>query len=113
MFALCQRPLTRGCSLTILAPPLTRSLGENRIGVKGASALAAGLKETKITTLGCATSRDSVLFSVSALTRTFPPTVPQPIPGSIRHNCVGDEGASALAAILKETMISNLECAAT
>ena len=32
---------------------------------------------------------------------------------SIRCNNIGDTGASALAAILKETMISNLECAAT
>ena len=31
---------------------------------------------------------------------------------SISDNKIGDEGASALAAILKETMISNLECAA-
>ena len=30
---------------------------------------------------------------------------------SIRHNEIGDKGASALAAILKETMISNLKCA--
>ena len=32
---------------------------------------------------------------------------------SIGYNYIGDEGASALAAILKETMISNLKCAAT
>ena len=32
---------------------------------------------------------------------------------SIGNNEIGDKGASALAAILKETMISNLECAAT
>ena len=32
---------------------------------------------------------------------------------SIGCNEIGDEGASALAAILKETMISDLKCAAT
>ena len=32
---------------------------------------------------------------------------------SIVDNKIGDKGASALAAILKETMISDLECAAT
>ena len=32
---------------------------------------------------------------------------------SIGHNKIGDKGASALAAILKETMISDLKCAAT
>ena len=36
-----------------------------------------------------------------------------PLACSIGDNNIGDEGASALAAILKETMISNLECAAT
>ena len=59
---LCQRPLTQLLSLTILAPPLTRSLGENNIGFKGASALAAVLKETKITTLGCAATRQCSPF---------------------------------------------------
>ena len=38
--------------------------------------------------------------------------MPPHIPCSIWHNRIGDEGASALAAILKETMISHLECAA-
>ena len=32
---------------------------------------------------------------------------------SIGNNGIGDKGASALAAILKETMISHLKCAAT
>ena len=32
---------------------------------------------------------------------------------SIECNEIRDKGASALAAILKETMISNLKCAAT
>ena len=49
---LSQHPLTHGCSLTILAPQLARSLCDNHIGDKGASALAAVLKETQITTLG-------------------------------------------------------------
>ena len=34
-------------------------------------------------------------------------------PRSIRYNRIRAEGASELAAILKETMISNLKCAAT
>ena len=38
--------------------------------------------------------------------------MPPPIPRSIGNNRIGDEGASALAAILKETMIANLKCAA-
>ena len=51
----CQRPLTRTLSpFPIL--PLTRSLNYNDIGEKGATALGAILNETKITTLGCATT---------------------------------------------------------
>ena len=58
MFAFgSQRPLTRLLAYYPLAPPLTRSLGGNDIGVKGASALAAVLKETQITTLGWAATR--------------------------------------------------------
>ena len=47
------------------APPLARSLWENYIGFQGASALAAILKETKITTLKCAAA-PSVRFRVNA-----------------------------------------------
>ena len=40
-------------------------------------------------------------------------TIPiPPLACSLRGNDIGDEGASALAAVLKETMISNLKCAA-
>ena len=47
----CQRPLTRTCPLTV-PPPVPRSIARNHIGDEGASALAAILKETQITTLG-------------------------------------------------------------
>ena len=42
------------CFLTILAPPLACSLHSNDIRAQGASALAAVLKETKISVLKCA-----------------------------------------------------------
>lgn len=58
------------------------SLGWNRIGAKGASALAVILKGTQITNL------------------------------NIRGNEIGDEGAFALAAVLKETQITTLKCVA-
>ena len=52
---LCQRPLTR---LYTLSPfptlPLARSLGANNIRAEGATALAAILNETRITSLKCA-----------------------------------------------------------
>ena len=62
----CQRPLTHGCSHTILAPPLTRSLCLNNIGVEGASALAAILKETMISDLKCAATVIVCSLCVSA-----------------------------------------------
>ena len=37
---------------------------------------------------------------------------PHPTPHSLGDNKIGDQGAFALAAILKETQITNLGCAA-
>ena len=48
---LCYRPLTRLLS-SHPHSTLARSIARNYIGDKGASALAAVLKETQITTLG-------------------------------------------------------------
>merc|ERR1719231_487092 len=59
------------------------NLGYNNIGAQGASALAAVLKEMKISELKLAVNR------------------------------IGDQGASALAAVLKETKISELKYATT
>ena len=42
--------------------PLACSLAENRIGARGASALAAILKETKITSLKCAATPKRFAF---------------------------------------------------
>ena len=39
-------------------------------------------------------------------------TLTSPIPCSLYNNHIGDEGASTLAAILKETKITDLKCAA-
>ena len=50
------------CFLTILAPPLCRSLGINVIGAEGASKLAAILKETKISKLKCAPPPECLLL---------------------------------------------------
>ena len=47
-------------ALTITAPPLVRSLRLNGIRAKGAVALAAVLKDTKITTLECAAYPQSI-----------------------------------------------------
>ena len=40
-------------------------------------------------------------------------SLPPPIPCSLGYNEIGGKGASAFAAILKETKITDLKCAAT
>jgi hypothetical protein len=68
-FALCQRPLTLLPSHRPNLTPMLCSISVNKIGDDGASALAAVLKETRISKLKCAPA-PSVRFCVSApLTR--------------------------------------------
>ena len=62
---LCQRPLTRLSSHCHHLTHALRSLCFNELGVKGASAIAAVLKETMITDLKCARPQ-GVRFRVSA-----------------------------------------------
>ena len=59
--------------------------------------------------LGARTSYGVFAF-LSAPADTHLPShrAPTPIPRSIGSNCIGDEGAFALAAILKETKITTL-----
>ena len=89
------------------------SLWRNNIGDKGAAALAAILKETQISDLKCAATL-SVFAFVSAPVDTLAllhiPALP--LVCSLGWNSIGAEGASALAAILKETQITTLGCAA-
>jgi hypothetical protein len=92
--ASCQRPLTRLLSHHP-HPTLTRSLGGNDIGAEGATALAAILKETKITILGCAAAREFAFVSMPALTLLTilaPPSV-----RSLKGNRLGPEVGAALA----------------
>ena len=94
-----------------LSPSLARSLGGNKIGDEGASALAAILKETQITNLECAAARVFALCRQCPLTRLLLLCY-FPLTRSLYGNTIGAEGASALAAILKETQITELKCAA-
>ena len=55
--------------------------------------------------------RPSNCFRQRPLTR-YILTVSHPLVHSLKGNEIGDEGASALAAILKETQITHLKCAA-
>ena len=81
------------------------SLGCNAIGDEGASALAAILNETMISTLEYAAPPPRL----DTLTRHFHPT---PRSHRLQGNQVGAEGAAALAHFLNKTNITNLECAA-
>ena len=93
----------------IPAPPLACSLRWNWIGEEGTSALAAILKETQITNLKCAAARAFVSMPVDTPTLTVPIL---PLARSLEDNRLGDNGATALAAILNETKITHLRCAA-
>ena len=55
--------------LLLTGPLYSRSLGGNKIGNEGASALAAVLKETQITTLKCAAASECSLLCQRPLTR--------------------------------------------
>ena len=110
---MCQRPLTRLYSLTVPILPLANSIANNNIGAEGACTLTAILKETQIQELECATAPEHLLLCQCPLTRLVshrPAT--SPALRSLWSNHIGAEGASALAAILKETQISDLKCAA-
>ena len=53
----CQRPIDTPTLSPFPTLPLAHSLGGYNIGAEGATALAAILKETQITNLGCAAAR--------------------------------------------------------
>ena len=80
--------------------------GNGTYTAKGISKLCEGLKGSAVTSLRCAATPKCLLLCQRPL------TVPPPIHCSLRYNRIEDEGTSALAAVLKETMISHLECAA-
>ena len=97
-------------------PPLAHSLGANDIGAEGATALAAILKETQITNLGCAAARVFAFESMPIDTAT-------PHFCSLENNRLcglargGDgyytpEGITKLCEGLKGSAVTSLKCAA-
>ena len=70
------------------------------------------LPSTKIKSLECAAASKCLLLCQHPLTRTCSLTAPTQPPGSLSRSNIGPEGGSALAAVLKETQITNLKCAA-
>ena len=68
MYVFLRVPLdTPTLSLSAPTSALARSLGDNKIGTKGATALAAVLKETKITNLKCAAAPEVFAFASASI----------------------------------------------
>ena len=82
------------------------------IGVPGAIVLSKLLPSAAaLTSLMCACRPKVFAFlSMPADMLTISPPSPPPLTRSLRGNKIRDKGAFALAAILKETQISNLRC---
>ena len=96
MFAFVSAPVD-----TLALSPSPSSLGSlygNSIGDEGASALAAVLKETKITNLKCAAAQAFAFVSAPIDTLS---TRLRSHARSLQSNCLGPEGGTALAEGLK------------
>ena len=109
VFAFLSAPIDTPTLSPFPTLPLAHRLGGNAIGAEGASALAAILKDTQITQLKCAAARVFAFVSMPIDTPTL--SLSPFLTRSLGDNNIGDQGATALAAILKETQITNLRCA--
>ena len=87
--------------------------GNGTYTTEGITKLCEGLKGSGVTSLECAAAPQRLLSCQRPLT-LLPSHRPNltPMLCSISVNKIGDDGASALAAVLKETRISKLKCAA-
>ena len=104
--------------MLILSPfptlPLARSLGVNNIGAKGAFALAAILKKTQITNLGCAAARECLLLCECPLTLpTLCSLAGNKLCGINRYGngTYTAEGITKLCEGLKGSSVTSLMCA--
>ena len=85
-------------------------MGQGTYTSEGITKLCEGLKGSSVTSLECAAAQSVCLLSTPVDTRLL--SLPPPIPCSLGFNGIRVEGASALAAVLKETRITNIKCAA-
>jgi len=86
--------------------------GNGTYTAEGITKLCEALKGSTVTSLKCATAEAYSLLWQRPLTRACALSLPPPIARSLENNDIGAEGASVLAAVLKETMITHLQCAA-
>ena len=86
--------------------------GHGEYTTAGITELCEGLKGSSVTSLRCALGRAFAFLSMPVDTSALSPSLSHPSLGSLRGNDLDDEGVSALAAVLKETKIVSLECAA-
>ena len=85
--------------------------GNGTYTADGITKLCEGLKGSAVTSLECAATSCSLLCQ-RPLTRPYSLTVSiLPLACSLGGNDIGDEAVTALAAVLKETQITNLKCA--
>ena len=80
---------------------------------EGITALCDALKGSVITSLRCAFTPRVFAFPSMPVDTCLLSYCPHPSLCSLGYNDIGAEGASALAAILKETQITQLKCART
>ena len=111
----CQRPLTH--LLSHHPHTRARSLSWNKLLPGGGVALAEGLKgnsalqSLQYATRARARAREGLLLRLRPLTRLFSLCFHPALSRRLEGNNIGAEGASALAAVLKETKIAELKCA--
>ena len=86
--------------------------GQGAYTADGITKLCEGLKGSAVTSLRCAAASCSLLCQ-RPLTRLLSHRPILPLTHSLFYNDIGDKGVTALAAILSETKITNLKCAAT
>ena len=92
---------------------INRYTGEGTYTAEGITKLCEGLKGSCVTSLRYAAAPKRSLLCQRPLTRWSLTALTSPMLCSLFGNGIGDKGASALAAVLKETQITNLEYAST
>ena len=86
--------------------------GDGTYTAEGITKLCEGLKGSTVTSLKCAAPPPSAFMSAPIDTPTLSPFLTLPLARSLGGNAIGKEGITVLAAILKETEITELKCAA-